>query len=87
MALRRTSLLFIALVLALLGAVLTVGTGRSADAVQLPKATIVSDNPVDWTPHALNGEVHALIQIGNRVIVGGTFTYMEIGRASCRERV
>ncbi len=75
MASRRSLLLFMsAVLLALVGSLLTVGTGRSADAVQLPKATIVSDDPVDWTPHALNGEVHALIQIGNRVIVGGTFT-------------
>jgi chitodextrinase len=74
MALRRTSLLLSALVLAVVSSLLLAGAGRSADAVQLPKATIVSDDPVDWTPHALNGEVHALIQIGNRVIVGGTFT-------------
>jgi PKD repeat protein len=80
MALRRTPLFVV--LLALLASVLTIGTERAADAVQLPQSTIVSADPVDWTPHALNGEVHALIQIGNRVIVGGTFTTIRSATSS-----
>lgn len=80
MAARRW--LMTGVVLALLAALLGVGSGRSAEAVQLPQTTIVSDNPVDWTPHALNGEVHALIQIGNRVIVGGTFSTIRSATSS-----
>ncbi|TWD83284.1 PKD repeat protein [Kribbella amoyensis] len=80
MALRRWPLF--AVVLALVAALGLAATEREADAVQLPQTTIVSDNPVDWTPHALNGEVHALIQIGNRVIVGGTFTTIRSATSS-----
>jgi PKD repeat protein len=74
--------LLTAVVLALLASLLYLGSERHAEAVQLPQSTIVSDNPVDWTPHALNGEVHALIQIGNRVIVGGTFTTIRSATSS-----
>ncbi|WP_432949219.1 PKD domain-containing protein [Kribbella sp. CA-253562] len=82
MALRRTPLVVV--LLALLASVLTIGTERAADAVQLPQSTIVSADPVDWTPHALNGEVHALIQVGNRVIVGGTFTTIRSATSSAQ---
>ena len=54
--------------------VLSAGVLMPAGALQLAQSTIVSDDPVNWTPHALDGQVNALIQIGNRVIVGGSFT-------------
>jgi hypothetical protein len=37
-------------------------------------STVVSENPADGTPSVLDGQVNAIVQIGDEVIVGGTFT-------------
>lgn len=44
-----------------------------AGAVQSDQDLVVSADPVDWTPHVLDGTVRAFVQVGNRIIVGGTF--------------
>ncbi|HEY8473343.1 MAG TPA: delta-60 repeat domain-containing protein [Natronosporangium sp.] len=35
---------------------------------------VVSEHPVDWTPHLLDGTVYAITTVGDTVVVGGSFT-------------
>lgn len=46
----------------------------AASASVVTQTVIVSDNPVNYTPHVLDGAVHAITQVGNVVFVGGNFT-------------
>jgi hypothetical protein len=50
---------------------LTAATPASAD---LAHATVVSTNPVDFTPHVLDGTVWSIAVVRNTVVVGGAFT-------------
>ena len=45
-----------------------------AGAVQRPDDRVVSANPENWTPHALDGDVKAIAQVGSTMVVGGNFT-------------
>ncbi|WFE31022.1 hypothetical protein [Micromonospora sp. WMMD975] len=49
-------------------------TASPALAVNATHTTVVSTKPAAWTPHALDGTVYRILQIGNRVYVGGSFT-------------
>jgi WD40 repeat protein len=62
--------LFAAATLVLLATV----TGASPAAADLAQPAVVSANPVDYTPHVLDGTVWALALVGDTVIVGGSFT-------------
>jgi chitodextrinase len=64
------------LVLPLLGVLTTVGTpgGRTADAAGPTMATLPTENPANWTPNVLDGEVVSIWQIGSRVVIAGEFT-------------
>jgi PKD repeat protein len=54
----------------------------AAGAVQTPQAKIVSADPADWTPSVMDGQVNAVAQVGNRIIVGGTFTTVRLAGSS-----
>ncbi|AGL14956.1 delta-60 repeat domain-containing protein [Actinoplanes sp. N902-109] len=43
----------------------------------LAQPAVVSANPVDYTPHVLDGTVWALTVVGDTVVVGGTFTKVQ----------
>jgi hypothetical protein len=65
----RRRLLAVAALLAIAGAAGAVPA--SADVAQ---SKVVSANPVDFTPHVLNGTVWAVTVVGDTVVVGGSFT-------------
>ncbi len=48
-----------------------------ARAVQVPQDRIVSDDPANFTPNVLDGDVRAIAQIGNQIILGGNFTQVQ----------
>ena len=68
----RRITLVITTVLALVAAM--VGLPSSALAVQTPQPKLVSAKPVDWTPAVNDGAVRAIAQVGNTIVLGGTFT-------------
>ena len=45
-----------------------------AAAVQTSESVVVNPDPADWTPDILDGQVNAILQMGTKVIVGGTFS-------------
>ncbi|KRB79997.1 hypothetical protein ASE01_00350 [Nocardioides sp. Root190] len=45
-------------------------TGHSA----AQPGRIVDDDPASFTPHIMEGDVEAMVRVGNLVLVGGTFT-------------
>ncbi|MBM0238227.1 hypothetical protein JNW88_15660 [Micromonospora sp. ATA32] len=57
--------------LATVGAALPATPARAVNATH---PTVVGADPANWTPHALDGTVNRIIQIGNRVYLAGTFT-------------
>jgi PKD repeat protein len=43
---------------------------------------IVSDDPANFTPHILNGTVYSIVQVGDMVVVGGSFTQVRSNTSS-----
>ncbi len=55
-------------------AVLTPANAASTGNSSPHPGRIVSDNPSGFTPHVMDGQVQTLAQVGNMIIVGGSFT-------------
>src|SRR5581483_4296226 len=49
----------------------------AAQALYSPQAGVVSANPVDNTPNVLDGMVTAIVPMGSRIVVGGTFSQVQ----------
>jgi hypothetical protein len=67
----RASALFTVLMVAVS---LLVVTGSASSASDTPQSKIVSADPADWTPQIRDGQVNAIVQLGTKVVVGGTFS-------------
>lgn len=63
----------IAVIAAMSTAILTCLTVPPASA-DIEQQDVVTENPLDTTPHILDGTVHAVAVVGDTVIVGGEFT-------------
>src|SRR5258708_7807505 len=49
----------------------------TAQALYAPQGAVVSANPADATPNVLDGKVTAVLPLGSRIFVGGTFTQVQ----------
>ncbi|WP_254909939.1 hypothetical protein [Micromonospora sp. NBS 11-29] len=59
---------------ALLAALAVALPAAPAHAVNATHTTVVGVQPAAWTPHALDGTVYRILQIGSRVYLAGSFT-------------
>jgi hypothetical protein len=57
-----------------LGAALLLGVPTGAAASDAPHSVLANPDPADWTPQIQDGQVNAVLQMGTKVVVGGTFT-------------
>lgn len=55
----------------------TLSTLPAAQAMNLEQSVVVNDNPADFTPQVLDGQVHAIAQVGTKIVIGGTFTKIQ----------
>jgi hypothetical protein len=60
-----------------LGASALGATPATAAQAGVTHPVVVNANPVDTTPHVLDGETHTVLDLGSRVLVGGSFTQVK----------
>jgi chitodextrinase len=53
---------------------LLLGLPTPAPASDTPHSALANPDPADWTPQIQDGQVNAIVQMGTKVVVGGTFT-------------
>lgn len=71
---------FVATALAATFALVTTTLGAtpaSAAQASVTHSVVVNSNPVDTTPHVLDGETSAVLDLGSRVLVGGSFSQVK----------
>jgi PKD repeat protein len=71
----RRDLLIAAVAAVLLG--LVVAPASPAAAQPVAQNAVVNANPADYTPHVLDGSVKSIVQVGNTIILGGTFSQVQ----------
>jgi hypothetical protein len=67
----RSRLFSVALVVSV---ALLLSVSTASLAAETPHSVLVNPDPADWTPQIQDGQVNAVVQLGTKVIVGGTFT-------------
>ncbi|MEV5412406.1 delta-60 repeat domain-containing protein [Thermopolyspora sp. NPDC052614] len=72
--LSRNRIILISIGSAVLAAGALAPTPSIAASGPVPHHAVVSADPVDWTPHVLNGIVNALALVNGKVVVGGKFS-------------
>ena len=74
--LRRYVVALVAVVSSAIAGVALAPSGQAATVGLSDPQTgrIVSDDPANFTPHILNGTVYSIVQVGDMVVVGGSFT-------------
>ena len=60
--------------LALLAGTFIFAGASPAQAVNTAAGRVVSDDPANFTPHATDGRVNSIVQVGDTIVMGGTFT-------------
>ncbi|MEJ7584178.1 MAG: malectin domain-containing carbohydrate-binding protein, partial [Acidimicrobiales bacterium] len=70
----RTRRVLGALSLAAIAAATSFVGATPASAVNAAQTNLVSANPADFTPHVMNGSVQSVVQLGNKMVLAGTFT-------------
>ncbi|MCW2780153.1 MAG: domain containing protein [Marmoricola sp.] len=70
---RRSVLVMFSAILCCLGSALIVAPMSPAFA-DSPAGQLVSDSPASHTPNVLDGRVYSVVQVGNTMVLGGTFT-------------
>lgn len=71
---------------AVAGAMILLGNATTA-ANSAVQGRVVHDDPADFTPNVLDGHVTAITTVGDKVIVGGTFTMVrEVGNPTTFDR-
>ena len=58
-----------------------------AYSLSFPLPQVVSENPVNTTPNVLDGTVYAIAEVGDRVVVAGSFTKVRRAGSSITRNV
>lgn len=66
---------------------LGLGLVAPANAGQVSHPSVVTDDPANWTPNVMDGQVNALAKLGDTIYVGGQFSQVVEPRGAERDLV